>query len=43
MDFNTRLVKESMEQIAILLSDLMVGYVQEEVDVGIGEIEQRIT
>ncbi len=40
MDFNTKLVKESVEQIATLLSDLMVGYVQEEEKVGIGDIEQ---
>ena len=40
MDFNTKVVKESVEQIATLLSDLMAAYVQEEEDVGVGEIEQ---
>jgi len=40
MDFNTKSVQESVAQIATLLSDLVVAYVQEEEDVGIGEIEQ---
>jgi hypothetical protein len=40
MDFNTKLVKESVAQIATIFSDLVVTYVQEEDSVGIGEIEQ---
>jgi hypothetical protein len=39
MDFNTKQVKEGIEQIATLLSELVVGYAKE-ADVGIGEIEQ---
>lgn len=42
MDFNTKVVKESVEQIATLLSDLMAAYVQKEEDVGIGDIEQSM-
>ena len=40
MDFNTKLVKESVAQIGTLLSDLVVAHMQEEDGVGIGEIEQ---
>ena len=40
MDFNTKQVKEGVEQIAALFSNLVVKYVQEEESVGIGEIEQ---
>ena len=40
MDFNTKLVKEGVAQIATLLSDLVVAYMQEEDGVEIGEIEQ---
>lgn len=39
MDFNTKLDKESVAQIATLLSDLVVAYVPEE-NVGIGAIEE---
>lgn len=39
MDFNTKQVKEGIEQIATLLSELVVEYVKE-ADAGIGEIEQ---
>jgi len=38
MDFNTERFKESVEQIAPVLSDLVSTYVQEEAEVGIGEI-----
>lgn len=40
MEFNTKLVKESVAQIATLLSDLVVTSLQGESDIGIGEIEQ---
>ncbi len=40
MDFNTKLVKEGVAQIANMLSDLVVTYVQEEESVSLGEIEQ---
>jgi hypothetical protein len=40
MDFNTKQVKEGIEQIATLLSELVVRYAKEEEHVGIGEIEQ---
>ena len=40
MDFNTKLVKEGVAQIATVLSDLVVAYVQEAEEVGMGEIEQ---
>ena len=40
MDFSTEQFKESVEQIATVLSDLVTTYVQEEAGVGIGEIEQ---
>ncbi|NIQ11193.1 MAG: ISKra4 family transposase [Gammaproteobacteria bacterium] len=40
MDFNTKLDKAGVEQIATLLSDLVVAHVQEAEGVGIGEIEQ---
>jgi len=40
MDFNTKQVKEGIEELAALFSDLVVKYVQEEEFVGIGEIEQ---
>ena len=40
MDFNTKLVKEGVEQIAALVSDLVVKYAQEE-DVTMGSIEQE--
>jgi hypothetical protein len=39
MDFNTKLVKEGVEQIATLVSDLVVKYAQEE-NVTMGSIEQ---
>jgi hypothetical protein len=39
MDSNTKLVKEGVEQIATLVSDLVVKYAQEE-NVTIGSIEQ---
>ena len=38
MDFNTKLVKEGVEQIAALVSDLVVKYAQEE-NVTMGSIE----
>ncbi len=37
MDFNTKQVKEGIEQIATLLSELVVKYAKEEEHVGIGE------
>ena len=40
MDFSTEQFKESVEQIATVLSELVTTYVQEEAGVGIGEIEQ---
>mgnify|MGYP001828698643 CR=1 FL=1 len=40
MEFSTKLVKESVAQIATLLSDLVVTSLQGESDIGIGEIEQ---
>ena len=40
MDFNTSQVKEGIEQIATLLSELVVRYAKEEEHGGIGEIEQ---
>ncbi len=40
MDFNTKQVKEGIEQIATLLSELLVRYGKEEEHVGIGKIEQ---
>ncbi len=42
MDFNTKLVKEGVAQIANMLSDLVVTYVQEEESVTLGEIEQSM-
>jgi len=39
MDFNTTQAKEGIEEIASMLSELVVGYAQEE-NVSIGEIEQ---
>ncbi len=39
MDFNTKQVKEGIEQIATLLSDLVVGYVNEE-GADIGKLEE---
>jgi len=39
MDFNTKQIKEGIEQIATLISELVVRYAEEE-PVGIGEIEQ---
>ena len=42
MDFNTKVVKEGVAQIANLLSDLIVTYVQEEESVTLGEIEQSM-
>ena len=39
MDFNTKQVKEGIEQMAALFSELVVKHIQEE-EVGIGEIEQ---
>jgi len=39
MDFNTTQAKEGIEEIASMLSDLVVGYAQEE-NVSIGDIEQ---
>ena len=40
MDFSTEQFKESVEQIATVLSDLVTAYVQEDGGMGIGEIEQ---
>ena len=40
MDFNTKEVKEGMEQIATLISELMVNNVSEKESIEIGEIEQ---
>ena len=40
MDFSTEQFKESVEQIATVLSDLVTVYVQEDGGMGIGEIEQ---
>ena len=40
MDFNTKQVKEGMEQIATLMSELMVNNVSEKESIEIGEIEQ---
>jgi hypothetical protein len=40
MDFNTERFKESVEQIATVLSELVTVYVQEDGGMGIGEIEQ---
>lgn len=40
MDFNTKQVKEGIEQIATLLSELVTKYAKEEECAGIGEIEQ---
>jgi hypothetical protein len=40
MDFNTKAVKEGVEQIATMFSDLVVGYAQEREGVSISEIEQ---
>lgn len=39
MDFNTKQVKEGMEQIATLISELMVNTVSEKESIEIGEIE----
>jgi hypothetical protein len=38
MDFSTEQFKESVEQIATVLSDLVTAYVQEDGGMGIGEI-----
>jgi hypothetical protein len=40
MDFSTEQFKDSVEQIATVLSDLVATYVQEEAEVGSGEIDQ---
>ena len=40
MDFSTEQFKESVEQIATVMSDLVTAYVQEEGEIDIGEIEQ---
>ena len=37
MDFSTKLTQEGVEQLATLLSDLVVTYVEEEENVTIGE------
>ena len=42
-DFNTKQVKEEIEQIASLFSDLVVKYVQEAECAGIAAIEQGMT
>jgi hypothetical protein len=42
MDFSTERFKDSVEQIATVLSELVTTYVQEESEVDIGEIEQGI-
>ena len=39
MDFSTKLTEEGVEQLATLLSDLVVTYVEEEESVGLDEIE----
>lgn len=40
MDFSTERLKAGVEQIATVLSDLVMTIIQEETEVGIGEIEQ---
>ena len=40
MDFSTEQFKESVEQIATVMSDLVTTYVQEDGGMDIGEIEQ---
>ncbi|MCO5207947.1 MAG: ISKra4 family transposase [Anaerolineae bacterium] len=40
MEFSTERFKKGVEQIASVLSDLLTTYVEEEAEVGIGEIEQ---
>ncbi|MDX1401504.1 MAG: hypothetical protein R3245_06255 [Kiloniellales bacterium] len=40
MNFNTMTVKEGVEQIATLFSDLVVAYVQNEERATISEVEQ---
>ena len=40
MDFNTEQFKESVEQIATVMSDLVTAYVQEDGGMGIGDITE---